>query len=172
MKTEYLLHQLENAIALRNHEHQTWLNIFFASFSTTSLLFVALFSGDKRDFWEVLVISVFGILITLRFKGIQERAFLTMKAYEEFSKLIESKIKTIEGDFCSYNIFRGNYMVDSSNSNLSDYCVEKPGRERNAGKARNSINQFYFLTIALWIILLIIFSYPEIVPYLTKCNCN
>jgi hypothetical protein len=159
MKPDSLLAQLENAIALRNHEHQTWLNIFFASFSTTSLLFVALFSGDPKATWEILLIASFAIFITIRFQAIQKRAFITMKAYEEFSKLIESKIKELEPAFCSYNTFRGNYTIAKSPekiTNLSDFCVDQPARKRNPGSARNSINQFYWVSIGLWIILAVV----------------
>lgn len=171
MTPENFQQQISNAIELRNHEHQTWLNIFYASFSTTSLLFVALFSGNQRQLWEVLIIASFGIFITVYFKRIQQRAFLTMRAYEEFSKLIESRLKAVDPDFCSYNVFRGNYTIDSAQTDLAEHCLEKPHRTSNTGKARNAINNFYIITIIIWSFMILIYTFITIKPYINVCFC-
>lgn len=162
MTPDQLLHQLESIVGLRNHEHQTWLNFFFASFSTTSLLFVALFSGEAPEYWEVITIAAFGIFLTIRFHTLQDRAFQTMRAYEEMSKVIEGRIKLQVHDFFGYNTFRGNFTADKdSKMTPEQYCAEQPKRERNKGKARNSINEFYLATILIWALLVLIYSVLE-----------
>jgi len=88
---ECLFRQLENAINMRIEEHQTFLNFFFYSIMTNSLLFIALFAeGDLPKHPIVgVVISLCGIISTIVLTLLQNRVLLHMRSHEKFIKMLE-----------------------------------------------------------------------------------
>ena len=132
--------QLQNSIALRTDEHQTWLYIFFTSFTTNALLLIAIFNSEKFPHNKIdgLIISSFGIFITVFILVIQNRAFLAMKAYENFSKVLEKKLKLKK---YSYNKFRDRALAN------------------NKGQARLFIIHFNWVILIAWIAFLVYFVF-------------
>jgi hypothetical protein len=135
-----LVPQLQNVISLRTDEHQTWLKIFFASFTTNALLLIAIFHSEKfpDKIIDEVIISLFGILITIIIIFIQNRAFLAMKAYEDFSKVLEKKLKLKK---YSYNKFRDKALAN------------------NKGQARLFIIHFNWFILFAWIAFLVYFVF-------------
>ena len=71
-----LMTQLGNVINLHTDEHQIWLGAFYASLTTNSLLFIALFTTGKfpQNPLVILFIAMFGCSISLLLSTVQNRA--------------------------------------------------------------------------------------------------
>jgi hypothetical protein len=139
MKRDEFFKQLNNAVVLRNEEHQTWLKILFASLTTNSLLLIALFKDGTFPSNSTIgiIITAFGILITFFLAIIQRRAYLTMKTYEDYSKIIEDQLKLKK---YSYNKFR-----DKELPNIR-------------GRARFLIEGFNYILLIGWVVFLLYFT--------------
>ena len=83
--------QLQNVTSLRTDEHHTWVNIFLTSLTTTAILLIALFTTFPTK-GPVIIICLFGFLISFVLLFIQKRALITMKAHEKTIKKIEDKL--------------------------------------------------------------------------------
>jgi hypothetical protein len=138
MKNDELFRQLNNTIILRNEEHQTWLKILFMSLTTNSLLLLALFKDGKFPYAPTvgLIITAFGIFITIFLRIIQKRAFLTMESYEKFSKKIEDDLKL--------NKYSLNKFRDKQLPNIR-------------GTARLLIETFNYILLVGWIVFALYF---------------
>jgi hypothetical protein len=138
MKREELFELLQNSITLRNQEHNTWINTLFMSLTTNSLLLIALFKDGKfpDDSSIGIIISAFGILLTIFLLSVHKRAMKTMGAYEAFSRKVEKKLKLKE---FSYNRFRDEKLINSK------------------GTIRKLTMVFEYLILTGWVVFLIFF---------------
>ncbi len=151
--------QLENAINLRHHEHDTWLNITFTSFTTNAILFVALFATDKRQFWEAEMIAFFGVMVSFASRFLQKAAYDTMRSHEEYSKEIEKSLSSKYNDYSGYNDAREKYMkiLGTSGSEPENPNKDLSYKKTYKGLARGIMNTQHIFLILLWYFVTLIY---------------
>lgn len=103
--------QLGNSINLRSSEDQVLWTIFGAFLASNAILLVALFTtGDlPKNSLVGLVVSFFGILLSMIWHGIQQRALGHVKRHENLMKTIEENLRFDPSFAVSPEINQSNY---------------------------------------------------------------
>jgi hypothetical protein len=124
--------QLQNISSLRTDEHNTWVNFFNVSLTTTAILLVALFTtGGFPNKAPGIIICSFGFIISAILLYLQSRALITMKGQEQTIREVEKALS-----------------LNDSTKNL------KPAQLIGA---RSLMTMFGFLQIIVWVIGIILF---------------